>query len=32
LVTVLFGRRWIFQMKYVHQLLKEGLGDKGKTE
>jgi hypothetical protein len=32
LVTVLFGLRWIFQMKYLRQWRKEGLGDKGKTE
>jgi hypothetical protein len=31
LVTVLFVQRWIFQRKYVHQWLKERLGDKGKT-
>jgi hypothetical protein len=32
LVSVLFGRRWILQMKYLRQWRKEGLGDKGKTE
>jgi hypothetical protein len=31
-VTVLFGRRWILQMKYLRQWRKEGLGDKGKIE